>query len=201
MHITTPILLLSATMAGFAPGCPLGHTGGTGGTGASGGTGGAGGGTTTCTPLVINDPSAPLTGYTEFLPEQKQNNPQAGEPSYVYLAAGSEAVVVRGPDVTGSGLFVLSSPSISLVGKRYFSADGYTVIANPQLRYDVAIDDFEYEVALSKVELCESAGHLESRFVFRGNPGASGVAFDISIGATAAGKTFGPSAPVTVEVR
>jgi hypothetical protein len=155
-----------------------------------------------CVPLVVSDPSVSLDGTTQFRPEEKQNNPQAGEPSYVYLAAGREAVVLRGPDVpNAAGLFALESPSIALVGASATSADGYAVIVNPTFRYQVAIDDFEYEVALAQVDLCQQGGVIESQFVFRANPDASGVAFDIIITASAGSAISGPTSPVTVEVR
>ena len=79
--------------------------------------------------------------------------------------------------------------------------DGYEVVVNPALRYDVAIDDFESEVALAKVELCERNGKIESRFFFRGEPRGDGVAHQATITATANGVTSAPTEPVTVEVR
>jgi hypothetical protein len=151
--------------------------------------------------LVIADPLASLDGYGRFVPDEKRNNPSAGDPSYVYLHAGTEAVVIAGPDVAGaSGLFTLVDPSIDLIGATDFSADGYTVTVNGELGYRVAIDDFEYEVTLARVELSQASPVIRSRFVFRANPTASGVAHDIAI--TSVGPpALSASAPVTVEVR
>ncbi len=151
--------------------------------------------------LVIADPTASLDGYGRFVPDEKRNNPSAGDPSYVYLHAGTEAVVIAGPDVaSATGLFTLVNPSIDLIGATEFSADGYTVTVNGQLGYRVAIDDFEYEVTLARIELSEVSQVIQSRFVFSANPTASGVAHDIAITASGA-PSLSATAPVTVEVR
>lgn len=157
---------------------------------------------TGCPGLVVEDPAVSLDGIEMFQPDQKRDNPETGMPSYVYLAAGREGVAIAGPSVPSTdGLFVLQSPSISLRGVQSTWAEGYAVVVNPALSYEVAIDDFELEVALARVELCEQGGNLESRFLFRGNRGASGVAHAITITARANGQASAPSTPVTVEVR
>ena len=151
--------------------------------------------------LVIADPAVSLDGYGRFVPDEKRNNPSAGDPSYVYLHAGTEAVVIAGPDVaSATGLFTLVNPGIALTGAAEFSADGYTVTVNSQLGYRVAIDDFEYEVTLARVELSEVSQVIQSRFVFSANPTASGVAHDVAIIAAGA-PALSATAPVTVEVR
>jgi hypothetical protein len=127
---------------------------------------------------------------------------------YVYLAAGSEGVVLQGPSVTSAaGRFTLQSPSIAKVGlrsppdDRYAAADGYKVVVNSAQAYDVAISDFESEVALARVELCERNGKIESRFLFRGEPRGDGVAHEATITAITNGVASAPTSPVTVEVR
>ena len=151
--------------------------------------------------LLIADPGTSLDGYGRFVPDEKRNNPSAGDPSYVYLHAGTEAVVIAGPDVaSASGLFALMTPNIGLIGATDFSAGGYTVTVNSELGYRVAIADFEYEVTLARVELSEVGQVIQSRFVFGANPTASGVAHDITITATGA-PALSAAAPVTVEVR
>ena len=86
----------------------------------------AGADATPCSTLVVEDPAISLDGYTRFAPDQKRNNPNAGDPSYVYLAAGSEAVVIPGPEVASApGLFVLKNPSIA-VGRRLRSTESTT---------------------------------------------------------------------------
>jgi hypothetical protein len=63
-------------------------------------------------------------------------------------------------------------------------------------------NDFEMEVSLARVELCQQSGSITSQFVFLANPGASGVAHDITITAIAHSTTISaPTSPVTVEVR
>jgi hypothetical protein len=151
--------------------------------------------------LVIAAPGTSLDGYARFLPDEKRNNPSAGDPSYVYLHAGTEAVVITGPDVvTANALLTPSNPSIGLIGATDVSAAGYAVTVNSQVGYRIAIDDFEYEVTLAEVELAQVGQVIQSRFVFSANPMASGVAHDISI--TAAGApALSATTPVTVEVR
>lgn len=198
MSFPASALLVSTALALGAPALRCVDGGGIGQGGSTGGTGG----TSTCTPLVVTDATVSSAGYKLFSPAEKQNNPAAGEPSYVYLAAGSEGVIIDGPAVPSSAApFVLAKPSVALVGKRDTSADGYDVTVNEQLHYAVSIQDFEYEVALQRVEICQSGSALQSRFVFLGNPGASGVAHDIAITAAAGTTMAGPTAPVTVEVR
>jgi hypothetical protein len=151
--------------------------------------------------LLIADPGTSLDGYGRFVPDEKRNNPSAGDPSYVYLHAGADAVVIAGPDVASAGgLFALMTPHIDLIGATDFSAGGYTVTVNSELGYQVAIADFEYEVTLARVELSEVGQVIQSRFVFGANPTASGVAHDITI-TTAGTPALSTTQPVTVEVR
>jgi hypothetical protein len=57
------------------------------------------------------------------------------------------------------------------------------------------------EVSLARVELCQQSESITSQFAFLANPGASGVAHDITITAAAHSTTIsGPTSPVTVEV-
>lgn len=66
----------------------------------------------------------------------------------------------------------------------------------------MTIDDFEFEVALARVEMCDVDNVIHSNFVYRANPGANGVAFDITATALVDGVPLAPpSTPVTVEVR
>jgi hypothetical protein len=158
---------------------------------------------TDCPQVVVTDPAVAMAGVTLYQPGQKLANPAAGDPSYVYLTAGTEGVVLEGPTVTDvAGLAsVGAGAGITMVGVRSTSADGYDVVVNPSLRYHVAIADFEFEVALARVELCDQSGNLRSRFVFKGNAGASGVAHTITITPTTTATVTSVPAPVTVEVR
>jgi hypothetical protein len=159
-----------------------------------------------CVPLVVSNPTVSTDGIPLFWPAEKTNNPKAGDPTYVYLEAGSEGVVLLGPNVSdGAGLFALQSQSIDLMPS---SVDpdapplGYRAIINHDLGYEVAINDFEMEVSLAQVELCQQSGSITSQFIFLANPGASGVAHDITITAIAHSTTISaPTSPVTVEVR
>src|SRR5262245_9655203 len=122
--------LATILIAGAAIGCsskPL--AGGDAGDAAATTDGATDGGS--CAPLVITDPAASLDGYTRFSPAEKQNNPNAQDPSYVFLAAGSEAVVLSGPDVPARREpLSLNAPAISLVGAISTFAEGYLVAVN-----------------------------------------------------------------------
>ena len=70
---------------------------------------------------AIDNPDASLQGYMQFTPDQKRNNPEAGNPAYIFLAAGPEAVVIEGPTVMGS--LQIQNPSISIVNPRATGAN------------------------------------------------------------------------------
>jgi len=159
-----------------------------------------------CVPLVVSNPTVSLDGIPLFWPAEKTNNPKAGDPTYVYLEAGREGVVLHGPNIPDTaGAFTLQSQSIDLMSS---SVDpdalplGYRAIINHDFGYMVAIDNFEKEVSLARVVLCQQSGSFTSQFVFLANPGASGVAQNMTITAAAHSTTISaPTSPVTVEVR
>jgi hypothetical protein len=152
---------------------------------------------------VVEDRTVSLVGVELFRPDEKRGNPKAGVASYVYLAAGKEGVILTGPSVTPVGQTTLDSPSITMLGVElaYHAAEGYDVVVNADLKFHVAIDDFEFEVALARVELCEQSGELQSQFVFKANEHESGVAHDITISPITTLKVTSLPPPVTVEVR
>jgi hypothetical protein len=152
---------------------------------------------------AIDNPDLSLQPYARFTPTEKRNNPEAGDPEYIYLKAGSEAVVLEGPETfAGDGGLTITTPSIYVFDKHGSSADGYKVVVNSNLRYMINMDDFEYEVTVARVELCQRNGNVESHFVFAATPGASGVVHSISIGTSGtAGPILPPTDHVSIEVR
>ena len=162
--------------------------------------GGGGGGGAGGQALVIDH--EPLTGFTVYEADARRNDPRAGEPSYVYLQAGVDAVRLPGPvvrDVTPSSLFVLENPGV------VEDATGFTVTVNGRLGYRVAIDDFEDEISLARVELVRRGDVITSSFIFPGRAGepyGGGVAHGLTIQAVVYGAAAGlPTGPVTVEAR
>lgn len=159
-----------------------------------------------CTPLVVSDSTVSTDGIPLFWPAEKTNNPKAQDAKYVYLEAGREGVVLLGPNVPDTaGAFALQSQSIGLMTN---SVDpdalplGYRVFINHDFGYMVSINDFEEEVSLARVGLCQQNGSFTSQFVFVANAGVSGVAHDITITAVAHSTEISlPTSPVTVEVR
>jgi len=161
---------------------------------------------TGCVPLVVSSPAVSTDGISLFWPAEKMNNPKAGDPTYIYLEAGREGVVLHGPNVPDtSGPFALQSQSIDLMTSSVdpdASPLGYRAVINQDFGYMVAIDDFEMEVSLARVDLCQQSGSITSQFVLVANPGASGVARDLTITAAAHSTTISaPTSPVTIEVR
>ncbi|HXU06303.1 MAG TPA: hypothetical protein VN903_35350 [Polyangia bacterium] len=158
--------------------------------------------TNLCT--VIADPAHPLDGYKQFSPDEKMGDPRAQIPTYVYLVAGHDAVAITGPSIpfTDHGL-ATHNASIAIENPTSVSASGYFVTVDDHLAYRVRIDDFEFEVALARVELCPTGTVLESRFVFPGITDllGGGVAHDLTIDAIVDGATVASTSPVTVEVR
>ena len=162
--------------------------------GHGGGSGGSGGAT-----LVINH--QPLTGFTVSEADARRKDPRAGEPEYVYLQAGRDAVRLPGPavpDVGAPSLFTLESPGV------VEDKGGFTVTVNGRLGYRVAIDDFEQEISLARVELVRQGDVITSSFIFPGHAGApygGGVAHGLTIQAVVGGVAGAPTSPVTVEAR
>jgi hypothetical protein len=159
-----------------------------------------GGGSGACP--VIDNPAATLSGYQQFTPDQKAGDPRAQDPTYVYLVAGREAVVLTGPTTADDGQpFQLRNPTIALANPTDTSATGYHVTVDDHLSYLVDIDDFEFEIELARVEICQTSGQLRSHLVFRGAPLASGVAHSVITRPAIDGVAYFPTAPITVEVR
>jgi hypothetical protein len=159
-----------------------------------------------CTPLVVSDSTVSTEGIQLFWPAEKTNNPKAQDAKYVYLDAGREGVVLLGPNVPDTaGAFALQSQFIGLMSSSedpYALPPGYRVFINHDFGYMVSINDFEEEVSLARVDLCQQNGSFTSQFVFVANAGARGVAQDITITAVAHSTAISePTSPVTVEVR
>jgi hypothetical protein len=150
---------------------------------------------------AIDNPDISLQRYERFTPAEKRNNPEAGDPDYIFLAAGREAVVIDGPTIMGAAPLQLQQPAISIVNPRDTGADGYRVVVNRSLSYAVPIDDFEYEVTLARVEVCDQGGAIQSRFIFAAAPAGDGVAHDLTIIPVVGGSPLAPSIPYTIEVR
>jgi hypothetical protein len=141
--------------------------------------------------------------YTVYEPQEKQNNPAAGDPSYVYLAIGREAVRL-GANPVQDKTPSLFYPDRAAITK---TAVGFVVRLNDRLSYVVEIDDFEGEVALSQVALrrVEAPGltNLESSFIFTAQGGCcgGGVAHSLTIRPVVDGVPGGRSTPYSIESR
>ncbi|HEY0705395.1 MAG TPA: hypothetical protein VGG33_01270, partial [Polyangia bacterium] len=162
----------SGQSAAGAGGSPGGHSGAGGRVACS----------STCRPAApqpiepIADPCAVVLGPDADLlttlkigrPEEERCVPEADDSSFVALTIGREALMVAGPTIT---LPVdACTPLAPRIEDRAASpdrgSDGYRIVVNARLQYDVKVDDFEREVTVAKVELFERGGQLESRFFF-----------------------------------
>lgn len=148
-----------------------------------------------------------LDGFAVFSPDEKRNNPKAGEAEYVYLLIGKEAVRLPGPVLTGlsntdlAELFHFADSQVEFIPNGPGLA-GFDVIVNQRLRYRFAIDDFESEgKVIGQATLVVAEGQLRSQFIFAAN-GNPGVAHDLIITAILDGQPIGePTSAVTIETR
>jgi hypothetical protein len=156
--------------------------------------------------LLLRNPAQSLSGYLQMAPSAYRGDSRAGDPSYAYLDAGKDAVIVPGPAVsygassvstTGAQITTCVNAETACLGQ-----DGYRVDVNSELAYVVRIDDWEDEIALGEVDLCMKGGTLTTQFVFAGIGGylGGGVA-QVSIMADLKGVVGSPTASVTIEAR
>tara|TARA_R110002096_G_scaffold16898_1_gene57580 strand:- start:23058 stop:23906 length:849 start_codon:yes stop_codon:yes gene_type:complete len=146
-------------------------------------------------------------GLLVFDPDDKRNDPRAGDPSYIYLLLDKEAVRLTGPSLAGQSedLFEFRSPSVEVrieTVPEGQHAIGMDVVVNERLTYQFTIDDFEDEGSLiGSASLTLLNGTMQSEFVFAAL-GSPGVAHDLTIQAIIDGVPTGAAtAPVTIETR
>ena len=155
--------------------------------------------------IAIVNPAVTFSGVSIYDPEEKVSDPRAGAPEYVYLVSGLEAVRLIGPEISSSrevdieDVFYLDNEEIKLIGAGEYSAEGYEVMANSHLSYGIAIDDFEYEIDLARVELAIEGGIIHCAFVFVAI--GDGIARDVMITAVVDGNAIGTSPPISIEAR
>jgi hypothetical protein len=155
--------------------------------------------------LVLKNPAQPLTGYLALGPVQYQKDPRAGEPSYVYLDAGKDAVILSGPVTAYAATKVdASAPKLTTCVNEEAacqSHDGYLVQVNERLSYLITIEDWEDEIALGQIDLCLNNGSLTAQFIFAGLRTCDGVAHEVTITPTLDNGKGIPTTPITVECR
>lgn len=168
----------------------------------------AGASTTSCQQVLrLTNPAQPLTGYLQMGPSAYLHDSRAGEPTYVYLDGGKDAVILPGPAVTyaASSVDVSAAQLTTCVNEESacLRQDGYRVKVNERLSYVITIDDWEEEVALGQVELCLNNGALTTQFVFAGLGVylGGGVAHEVTITPFLDSTAGTPTAPITIECR
>ena len=162
--------------------------------------------------LVFRNENSSSEGYQIFTVEEKRNHPLAGEPDFVYLIMEKEGVIVEGPTIDLSSvddpddIFQIDENGrieyINLY-EEYGYADGIRAVFNDRLRFDIPIDDYEFEIALeslSSITLTKNESSLSTSFVFLAT-GDGGVAHDITINALIDENIVSTADPVTIEVR
>lgn len=150
--------------------------------------------------------------YTIYTADEKRNNPEAGDPDYIYLIMGKEGVIIEGPtiDVTeiekADELFLIDKTGlIEFINSDEYAyrADGIRAIFNKRFKFEIMIDDFEYEISLeglSEITILKEENLLKTAFTFLAI-GNGGVAIDITINAIIDNEIVATSIPVTIEVR
>lgn len=160
--------------------------------------------------VVLMNKNSPFEGYTIYTPEEKRNNPAAGMPYYIYLHMNTEGVIVEGPTIDLSGienvsqLFLLDETSgTEIINPQEYWAAGMRATINERFRFDIPIDDFEYEIALDslwQIAAIRYGDQMRTFFIFLAL-GYSGVAHDITIKAIIDGNNISTAEPFTIEVR
>lgn len=121
-----------------------------------------------------------------------------------------KAVKLPGPEIIPSsgtavgGLFVLSNEQINEFGIHIHSGgdrhwDGYNVIVNSHLIYNIIGSDYEGEICLARVDLTRDGDKIKSSFIFVALPEGSGTVA-ITIKAIVDGNVIGMSSPVAIRV-
>jgi hypothetical protein len=157
--------------------------------------------------LRLANPAQSLVGYLQMGPSSYLNDSRAGEPSYVYLDGGKDAVILPGPPVSYAATSVdVSAAQLTTCMNQESDClrqDGYRVKVNEQLSYAITIGDWEEEIDLGTVELCLNNGSLTTKFVFAGLGiyMGGGVAHDLTITPILDGVSGTPTVPVTIECR
>jgi hypothetical protein len=150
--------------------------------------------------LVIFNSEYDDTKTQFYTPGERKDDPRAGEPEYIYLVESCEGVMVPGPSLAGSEidqLFVLDGASIAEQAGEPNQV--YRVSVNSRLAYNVLIEDYEGEIALSRVELTKSEDDIDSTFYFAAV--GDGVAHDAMACVVLDGEKGDSSDPVTIESR
>lgn len=143
-----------------------------------------------------------LSSYTIYKADERISDPFAQSSEYVYLIAGKEAVILKGPEISGEEYFMLEDQKIKTVTHGYFedySTEGFEVTVNSNLRYTVSIDDYEGEIDLAEVRLGLKGNRITSDFIFIASE--SGVAHDVFITALIDGEEVGSKKARSIEVR
>jgi hypothetical protein len=155
--------------------------------------------------LRLGNPAQSLSGYVQKDPAAYLGSSEAGEPEYIYLRSGKDAVILTGPPVTygATSVEVSAAQLTSCVGEGAGCPEGYQVKVNERLSYRIKIWDWEEEIALGKIELCLNNGSLTTQFVFAGLGyyEGGGVAHDVTIWPILDGVTGTPTTPVDIECR
>lgn len=158
--------------------------------------------------LTLETPGVTADGYEVYDPDELRDDPRAGDPSYIFLDYGVDAVRLPGPAFAVAAedldsLFVIEDPSVDSYqwGDELWE-DGIAVTVNPRLRFELKIEDYEDEVTpLAEVSLIDTGDAIESEFVIIAN-GRDGVAHNLEITAWIDGEQAGdPTPPVTIEMR
>jgi hypothetical protein len=154
-------------------------------------------------------PGTTTSGFTVHEPGDRQNDPRAGDPKYIYLEKDRDAVRLTGPvfefDTTAArpGWLFVEDPTIEsfLWGPNPWD-DGLRITVNPHLQFELEMTDFELEGwPVAEIELAWKPGvGVESHIVFLGN-GEPGVVHELRIIAILDGERSQPTEPVWIEVR
>jgi hypothetical protein len=150
-------------------------------------------------PLTIEARPGSDDGWIIWQPEERQNDPRAGAPEYVYLEIGVDGVELPLP------VAPIDGAELGLVGT-YAGAEvaserpgGILIELGGVQAYRFEIEDFEDELSVERLELWQEADGMHGRVVLVAD-GLSGVAHEVTLVYTYTDE--GPSTgPWTIEAR
>ena len=151
-------------------------------------------------------PGSSLDGFTVYEPDELRNDPRAGDPSYVFLDQGRDAIYVRAAPVplAQAATLTLGGGARAMYPHQWGDNawdQGVMLDMDEHVRYVIEADDFENEFGVHDEVDVEIAGETATPVLILVGSGAGGVAQDVAIRIIVDGVAGERSPAFAVEVR
>jgi hypothetical protein len=152
--------------------------------------------------VVLENGPGTLDGEQVYRAADRQGDPRAQDPAYVYLARGHDAVALAGPSFPADSALAQAGDGagFSWADVAPLFTDVMTVRVNARLAYSVSFDDYEDEVTLARVEVWSDNDRIVSCFIFASHDG-DGVVHDVTIAGKVDGAPRSRTGALSIEVR